>query len=148
MNKENDKFLVCMVFLAMCTGIAACIVLIVCKAAGVIEMRWPTVLSSFAWITWILWGTIAVVYGIVYAVRKKRTRDRVLKAAALIRARAIELGVWDNPKALGGAALTLSAWEHWQIARKPEETDVQLRRRCLEKMGEAESSPHGKDEKQ
>lgn len=57
--------------------------------------------------------------------RRRKVDRRIIRQAKAI-------GAWDKrPTTLGGRALELKAWEDFKIKRKPEETDAQLRRRCM-----------------
>ena len=56
--------------------------------------------------------------------RRRKTDKRIIRQAKAA-------GVWDKPYILGGRALELKAWEDFRIKRRAGETDVELRRRCM-----------------
>lgn len=108
------------------------VILIILKAAGVVDMHWALVLSGLVWLSWsmfILTGLLGII-GRLFATLRRWRRRRKTERHIIRRAKA--MGVWDNPKALGGRALELKAWKDYKIKRYPEETDKELRHRYME----------------
>ena len=108
------------------------VVLIILKAAGVVDMHWALVLSSLVWLSLAMF----ILTGLVWLIGRpfvqlKRWRRRRKTDRYIIR-RAKALGVWDKPQALGGRALELKAWQDFKIKRYPGETDKELRLRYME----------------
>ena len=133
MNEEKDyrisKSLAADIFAALVLWV----LLIIAKAVGAIDLHWAVVLSGILWISWALFLANALLYAIIMPILYIRHRYRLRKVDKRIIRQAKAVGVWDKkPLVLGGRALELKAWQDFRIKRRPGESDVQLRRRCME----------------
>lgn len=135
-GKRKTNYAAAALCFEACAAIFLWVLLIVLKAAGAVEMHWALVLSSIVWIYWLLFAITAMVAGFVYLIAKLKRWYRRQKVDARIVRQAKAAGVWGNPRALGGRALAIHAWEYYGLVRKPGETDKELRRRCFDKAEE------------
>lgn len=127
MGKDNPvrDVIIIDIFAALCLWW-----LLVCfKAAGAVDMHWALVLSSLVSISWVLHIlTVPPVWLFVCIrrrLRRKKNDRRIIRQAKAT-------GAWDkNPTPLGGRALELKAWEDFKLKRRPGESDVSLRCRCM-----------------
>lgn len=108
------------------------LILIAAEATGAMSIGWTAVTLGVVWIpaVMLLVGGCEVLF-LLLALRIKR-KIREWKNARRIRAQAIHMGIWNVPQALGGKALDMCARENYGIKRKSGETDMELRRRCME----------------
>lgn len=105
------------------------LLLICLKAAGAIDLHWALVLSSIVSISWVLYMLTALPVQLFVWIRRRLRRKK--NDRRIIR-QAKASGAWDkNPTPLGGRALELKAWEDFKLKRRPGESDVSLRCRCM-----------------
>lgn len=97
-------------------------------ASNILAYLYILLTFSFLLLVWV--SIIQIVCAWVGHFKKWRRRRKVDRRVI---AQAKAAGVWDKPLCLGGRALELKAWKEFRIKREPEETDAQLRRRCMEK---------------
>lgn len=128
---KKDKFIKAILpdFVA---GTAFSLIIVFFKLTGFIELPWNILLSGFAWVFVVLFFFNVFAAATVWVFLKLRNRNRLRKLDRRIIKQAKAVGVWDEPKALGGRALELYAKEKHGIKREPGETDASLRRRCME----------------
>lgn len=109
--------------------------LIGARISGVITWPWWFVLTCGAeiFLCLILANVLlfAIIAPLLYLKDYIKRRNRRRKVDARIIAQAKAAGVWDKPYILGGRALELKAWEDFRIKRRAGESDVELRRRCM-----------------
>lgn len=135
-GKRKTNYVTAAICFEACAAILLWVLLIILKAAGAVEMHWALVLSSIMWISWLLFSltALAIMAGAAIAKAKQWYRRRKVDRRIVRQAKAA--GVWGNPRALGGRALAIYAWEYCGLVRKPGETDKELRRRCFDKAEE------------
>lgn len=142
MGRKMDSFMVGTAIFCGIASLALWALLIVLKATGTISLHWNIVLSGIVWITWTVYATVAsclLIIGVWLSILSLLMRwlaalkrwIRLRKNDRRIIRQAKAAGVWGKPKCLGGRALELAAWD-LGIKRKHRETDVELRRRCME----------------
>lgn len=131
MNEEKDSLYMAGIIIGVLAGLAVWGILIPLEAAGVIELGWIIVLSSFAWVAWLVFTLSGLVAAVLWLLSILKRRLRAYKVARRIIRQAEAAGVWDSPQLLGGRALELKAWIDYKIKRKPDETDYHLRNRYL-----------------
>lgn len=113
-------------------GTVFSLIIVFFKLAGFIDLPWEILLSGFACVFVALFFftvfaiTVIWIFGkLSYSIRRRKRDRQIIEQATF-------LGIWDEPKALGGRALELYAKEKRGIKREPGETDASLRRRCME----------------
>lgn len=132
MNEEKDYRISRSLAADIIAALVLWAVLIIAKAVGAIDLHWAVVLSGIAWISWALFLTTALLYALIMPVLYIRHRYRLHKVDKRIIRQAKAIGLWDKKLYfLGGRALELKAWHDFRIKRRPGESDVQLRRRCM-----------------
>lgn len=128
---KNDKFIKA-ILPDLVAGTVFSLIIVFFKLTGFIDLPWNILLAGFAWVFVALFFfsvfTITAMW--VFADLQKWIRRRKLDRRIIKQAKAV--GVWDEPKALGGRALELYAKKKHGIEREPGETDASLRRRCME----------------
>lgn len=134
MEERKDNRLMAALILAVIVATVLWVLLIIFKAAGVVGMPWPLVLSGLVWISWSLLTLTTLAVLIVRIIIRLKLWHRRRKNDARIIAQAKAAGVWDKkPIVLGGRALELRAWQDFQIKREPGEPDANLRRRYMDR---------------
>ena len=131
MNERKDNRLMAALIIDSLVGIALWALLIVLKATGHCNLHWAVVLSGIVWIVWLLMGLAAIMAAIGGIIQKLKRLHRRRKIDRRTIKQAKAVGVWGEPKALGGRALELMARKYYGIKRLPGESDKDLRRRCM-----------------
>lgn len=117
---------------SLVASIAIFIVIAFCKITGVIDFPWKDLWNvfEFTFFVIVLFNFLLIFSILTFLrlrrwIRRRKLDRRIIKGAEA-------LGIWGEPKALGGRALELYAKEKRGIKREPGETDAELRRRCME----------------
>lgn len=129
--KKDNKYIE-VILPDLVAGTVFSLIIVFFKLAGFIDLPWDILLAGFAWVF------VALFFFSVFAMLatwgfinlKNWNRRRKIDRRTIKQAKA--LGIWDEPKALGGRALELYAKEKRGLKREPGETDAGLRRRCME----------------
>lgn len=142
MEKEKDKSVKELLDFYTLLCVSLWVMLLVLKVAGVLGMEWIDVGIALVVTPWIVCACVSLVGLIFYLFVKLKRWNRQRKADARIIRQAKAAGVWDKPKALGGRALELKAWQDFKIKRCPHEPDKLLRARYM-----AEKTPSSKEDR-
>lgn len=116
---------------SLVASIAIFVVIAYCKITGVIDFPWIDLWNvfEFTFLTVVLFNFF-IIFSILTFLRLRRwIRRRKIDRRIIRQAKA--LGIWGEPKALGGRALELYA-KKIGLKREPGEIDAELRRRCME----------------
>ena len=116
--------------------------LIAAQATGAVSMGWTVVLLGCVWIPASMIMVVVLEGLAIILTARIMCKVRLRKVNRRVRAEAKTLGVWGKPQCMGGRALSLYAWECLRIKRRPGESDLELRHRCIRKM--TEKSGEGK----